>query len=216
MSNKRPVRCLRLISARFRSKISVSSVALRSLTFSSNSWSKPRAETTKRVGWRPTVCNFRMTWRELRTLSYLLHPPLLDEAGLASALQWYVSGFSERSKIKVGLMLPEDLPRFQSEIELVIFRVVQECLTNVHRHSGSPTAQINLTYSGNVITLEISDKGKGISPERLWERTAPRAGVGVSGMEERVRQFAGTLQIGSDRDGTKVTVTLPAKSSISS
>lgn len=157
-----------------------------------------------------------MTWRELRTLSYLLHPPLLDEAGLASALQWYVSGFSERSKIKVGLMLPEDLPRFQSEIELVIFRVVQECLTNVHRHSGSPTAQINLTYSGNVITLEISDKGKGISPERLWERTAPRAGVGVSGMEERVRQFAGTLQIGSDRDGTKVTVTLPAKSSISS
>ena len=96
--------------------------------------------------------------RELRTLSYLLHPPLLDEAGLASALRWYLNGFSERSNIKVGLVLPEDLPRFSNEIELVVFRVVQECLTNIHRHSGSPSAQITLTYSDDV----VSDGGRGL------------------------------------------------------
>jgi two-component system, NarL family, sensor kinase len=127
--------------------------------------------------------------KELRTLSYLLHPPLLDEAGLASALDWFVKGFSERSKIEVDLVFPEKLPRLSSEVELVIFRVVQECLTNIHRHAGSPSAQIYLVCSQNVLTLEVVDQGKGISPERLREMVTARSGVGVRGMEERVRQL---------------------------
>jgi PAS domain S-box-containing protein len=150
--------------------------------------------------------------KELRTLSYLLHPPLLDEVGLASALRWYVEGFAERSKIKVELELPEDFGRLPKELELVIFRVVQESLTNIHRHSGSASARIQLTRSGGTVEFEISDSGKGISAERQQEMTAARAGVGVRGMEERVRQFDGTLRIVSSGEGTKVFVMLPVES----
>jgi two-component system, NarL family, sensor kinase len=147
--------------------------------------------------------------REIRTLSYLLHPPLLDEVGLESALRWYVDGFSERSQIKVDLRLPGDLGRLPKELELVIFRVVQESLTNVHRHSGSASARIDLTRSHEAVQFEISDCGKGISTERHREMTTAKAGVGVRGMEERVRQFGGTLRIHSNNDGTKVVVMLP-------
>ncbi len=101
--------------------------------------------------------------REIRTLSYLLHPPLLDEAGLASAVRWCVDGFSERSKIKVELEIPEELGRLPRELELVIFRVVQESLTNIHRHSGSSTARIRLSQNEDAVEFEISDRGKGIS-----------------------------------------------------
>jgi signal transduction histidine kinase len=104
--------------------------------------------------------------REIRTMSYLLHPPLLDEAGLASALQWYVDGFSQRSKIAVELDLPPDLARLPRELELVVFRVVQEGLTNIHRHSGSPSARIRLTRSDSAIQFEITDRGRGIDPEK--------------------------------------------------
>jgi signal transduction histidine kinase len=142
----------------------------------------------------------------------LLHPPLLDEVGLASALQWYVDGFSERSKIQVSLDLPPNMARLPRELELVIFRVVQESLTNVHRHSGSSSARIYLRSSEDTVEFEISDQGKGIPPERLREMTAAKSGVGVRGMEERVRQFGGTLQISSTGEGTKVIVTLPTKS----
>lgn len=147
--------------------------------------------------------------KEIRTLSYLLHPPLLDESGLEYALRWYVTGFAERSKIKVDLVLPEDFGRLPSELELVVFRVVQESLTNIHRHSGSPTARICLERSQHQVELEISDQGKGMSPEKLGEMTAARVGVGVRGMEERVRQFNGNLRIVSDSNGTKVIVVLP-------
>jgi PAS domain S-box-containing protein len=147
--------------------------------------------------------------KEIRTLSYLLHPPLLDEVGLGSALGWYLDGFSERSKIPVELQLPEDLGRLPKELELVIFRVVQESLTNIHRHSGSPSAKISLVRSEGFVEFEISDRGKGISPERQQEMTTAKAGVGLRGMEERVRQFNGTLQIVSDGGGTKVSVKLP-------
>ena len=146
--------------------------------------------------------------REIRTLSYLLHPPLLDEVGLDSALRWYVDGFSERSKIKVDIDLPvmERLPR---EIELVLFRVVQESLTNVHRHSGSSTAGIRLTRFENLVQVEITDGGKGISTEKQLGLAGAKTGVGVRGMEERVRQFGGTLQIASSPSGTRVTVCVP-------
>jgi PAS domain S-box-containing protein len=147
--------------------------------------------------------------REIRTMSYLLHPPLLDESGLASALQWYVDGFSQRSKIVVELDLPQDLGRLPRELELVVFRVVQEGLTNIHRHSESPSARIYLTRSDSAIQFEISDHGKGIDPERQRQMTTAKAGVGIRGMEERVRQFRGTLQIHSDSGGTKVLVVLP-------
>ena len=147
--------------------------------------------------------------KEIRTFSYLLHPPLLDEVGLGSALRWYVNGFSERSKIQVELDLPEDLARFSNELELVVFRVVQESLTNIHRHSGSCSARIYLCRKSDRVELEISDRGQGISEERQGELRAAQAGVGVRGMEERVRQFGGTLRIASDRDGTKVVVMLP-------
>jgi PAS domain S-box-containing protein len=147
--------------------------------------------------------------KEIRTLSYLLHPPLLDEVGLESALRWYVEGFSERSKINVELQLPADPERLPKELELVIFRIVQECLTNIHRHSGSGFAKILMTRSARAVEFEISDRGKGISPERQRDMTAASAGVGVRGMEERVRQFGGTLRIISNANGTKVAVMLP-------
>ena len=149
--------------------------------------------------------------REIRTLSYLLHPPLLDEAGLGSALRWYVNGFSERSKIKVDLELPDDLGRLPNDLELVVFRVVQESLTNVHRHSESASALIRLGLSPSQLELEIIDYGKGISAERQHQMTAAHVGVGVRGMEERVRQFHGKLKIESDLAGTRVIVTLPVK-----
>jgi PAS domain S-box-containing protein len=147
--------------------------------------------------------------KEIRTLSYLLHPPLLDEAGLVSAIRWYVDGFSERSQIQVELDLPKDMGRLPNELELLIFRVVQESLTNVHRHSGSSSAKIRLNRSERAVEFEISDQGKGIPPARLDELSAARIGVGVRGMEERVRQFGGTLRISSSPDGTTVTVKIP-------
>lgn len=150
--------------------------------------------------------------REIRTLSYLLHPPLLDEAGLTSALSWYVDGFAQRSKIQVDLELPQKLGRLPRELELVIFRVVQESLTNVHRHSGSSSARIHLVRTESFVQFEISDRGKGIPPEKQRRMSTAKAGVGVRGMEERVRQFEGTLQIVSNSEGTKVVVTLPLKS----
>ena len=147
--------------------------------------------------------------REIRTMSYLLHPPLLDESGLASALQWYVDGFSQRGKITVELDLPGDLGRLPRELELVVFGVAQEGLNNIHRHSGSPSARIHLTRSDNAIRFEIIDRGKGIDPEKQRLMATATAGVGVRGMEERVRQFHGTLQVHSDSHGTKVLVLLP-------
>jgi PAS domain S-box-containing protein len=127
--------------------------------------------------------------KEIRTLSHLLHPPLLDEVGLGSAVRWYVDGFSKRSKIAVDLDWPADVGRLAREAELAIFRVVQESLTNIHRHSGSSTASIQLSRTGNTVTFVVSDQGKGISPARQGEMTAAKAGVGVRGMEERVRQL---------------------------
>jgi PAS domain S-box-containing protein len=150
--------------------------------------------------------------KEIRTLSYLLHPPLLDEIGLESALRWYVDGFSERSQIKVEMELPADPARLPRELELVIFRIVQESLTNIHRHSGSAFAKIYLARSENGVEFEISDRGKGISPERQKEIIAAKAGVGVRGMEERVHQFGGTLRMTSSLEGTTVRVSLPVTS----
>jgi signal transduction histidine kinase len=147
--------------------------------------------------------------REIRTTSYLLHPPLLDENGLYSAVSWYVQGLLERSGLEVHLDISKDFGRLSREMELVIFRLVQECLTNIHRHSASKAASIRISRESNQIILEIRDQGKGMSRERLAEIQSGRSGVGISGMRERLRQFEGTLKIESDSSGTLVFVTIP-------
>jgi len=148
--------------------------------------------------------------RQIRTISYLLHPPLLDEVGLASALHWYVEGFAERSKIKVSLELPSDFARLSPEMETAIFRIVQECLTNVHRHSGSPTVAIRIANVANQLRVEVEDAGKGIPLQKQSEMiSAGRAGVGMSGMRERLRQFGGELEVNSAPGHTVVAATIP-------
>jgi PAS domain S-box-containing protein len=149
--------------------------------------------------------------QEIRTISHLLHPPLLDEVGLESALRWYTDGFAERSKINVHLHLAPDfsegLPR---DLALALFRIVQECLTNVHRHSESPSAFVTLARSLNEITLEVKDRGKGISLQLQSKISSGQSsGVGFRGMRERIRQFGGRLEVRSDEDSTRIVAILP-------
>jgi len=147
---------------------------------------------------------------DLRTISYLLHPPLLDEMGLGSALHWYIDGFGRRSGIRVSLDVASNLGRFSQALELTIFRVVQECLINIHRHSGSPTASIRLYQGANKAVLEVRDEGKGISPEKLAKiASAGVPGVGLRGMRERVKDFEGEWEIHSDENGTRIQVAIP-------
>jgi PAS domain S-box-containing protein len=152
--------------------------------------------------------------QEIRTMSHLLHPPLLDEMGLESALRWYGDGFAERSKILVSMDLAsgfsDGLPR---DLALSLFRTVQECLTNVHRHSGSSTAQVRISRSAGEITLVVQDEGKGIPFETQSKISSGTSfGVGLRGMRERIRQFGGRMDIHSDPGGTRILVVLPAPS----
>jgi signal transduction histidine kinase len=149
--------------------------------------------------------------QEIRTTSYLLHPPMLDETGISSALSWYVQGLEERSGLKVRLSIPDNFGRLPSEMELLIFRLVQECLTNIHRHSGSTTAQIEITREEERIHMAVQDEGGGMSPQRLAEIQSHGTGVGIRGMSERVRQFHGDLVIESNGSGTRVYACLPLK-----
>jgi PAS domain S-box-containing protein len=151
--------------------------------------------------------------QEIRTTSYLLHPPMLDEVGLSSALSWYVQGLAERSSLQIDLKVPENFGRLPSEMELLIFRLVQESLTNIHRHSGSKTALIRIEREGNNVQVTVEDQGGGMSPERLAEIQSRGTGVGIRGMRERVRHFLGDLVIESSDSGTKVYATLPLKTS---
>ncbi len=147
---------------------------------------------------------------ELRTISHLLHPPMLDEAGLDMALQWYVEGFAERSNIAVQFELASDIGRLSRELETTVFRIVQECLTNIHRHAASPTASVQISRQDSHIRLEVSDQGKGFSSQNVRGGSGPvRPGVGIQGMRERVRQLGGKLDIESDGDGTRVRAELP-------
>jgi two-component system, NarL family, sensor kinase len=153
---------------------------------------------------------------EIRTLSYLLHPPMLDEAGLASAVEWYVRGFSERSKIAVSININPALPRFPMEVETAIFRIIQESLVNIHRHSGSHTAFISLSASATGATLSIRDEGCGIAPDILknFAEGAANIGVGIGGMRERARQLGGSIEIRSADPGTRVEVHIPVPKSV--
>ncbi len=146
---------------------------------------------------------------EIRTMSHLLHPPLLDEVGLASALRWYIDEFSVRSKIAVSLQIAGDFGRLPNDMEIAIFRMVQECLTNVHRHSASDTGEVRLLRDAERVFIEIKDKGKGIPVEKQRALNSQRGGVGFRGMRERIQQLGGRLEIHSDEGGTLVKAIMP-------
>ena len=148
--------------------------------------------------------------RSVRTISHLLHPPLLDEVGLRVALEWYVEEFSERSGIAVQLECPESLERTSNDLETAIFRVVQECLGNVHRHSGSRSASVIFQIEGGKARLQVRDNGDGISETRQQElKSHGRSGVGLRGIRERLGQFGGEMSIESSERGTTVTAVIP-------
>jgi two-component system, NarL family, sensor kinase len=151
---------------------------------------------------------------EIRTLSYLLHPPLLDESGLGSAIRWYAEGFQKRSAIQVTVVTDPSVGRLPAEVETALFRVVQESMTNVHRYSGSPDAEIRVTSDKGHVKLEVIDHGKGIRagvPRTPVEGVAT-LGVGIPGMRERLRQLGGTLDVDFGTKGTRVVATVPLRS----
>lgn len=148
---------------------------------------------------------------ETRNMSHLLHPPLLDEIGFASAARWYVEGFAERSGISVDIRLPDKLRRLPSSIELALFRVLQESLTNIYRHSGSRKAQLIVLLRANEIELQVKDDGKGMTAGVLqrFESNTGYLGVGLTGMRERLRELGGRMEVQSNAQGTRIAVVLP-------
>ena len=151
----------------------------------------------------------RQLSQEIRTTSYLLYPPLLDEAGLSQALSWYIEGLSQRSGLKVELGISAGFGRLPRDMELIVYRLVQECLTNIHRHSGSKSAQIRIWREAAKVSLEIRDAGKGIPAEKLSQLQSQGGGVGIRGMRERIRQFDGAMKITSADSGTTIVFEFP-------
>jgi PAS domain S-box-containing protein len=150
---------------------------------------------------------------ETRTLSYLLYPPTLDHAGLRSALEWYIDGFTQRSKVKVDLDVAIGQERLAEIVERTLFRIVQESLTNIFRHSGSDTASVRITRRSGIVRLEVADNGKGIPDDVLaaLNSSGGQLGVGIRGMRERIRQLGGWLQVKSRPDGTTIISSLPVE-----
>ena len=150
---------------------------------------------------------------ETRTLSYLLYPPTLDHAGLRSALEWYIDGFTQRSKVKVELDVAIGQERLAEIVERTLFRIVQESLTNIFRHSGSDTASVRITRRSGIVRLEVADNGKGIPNDVLaaLNSSGGQLGVGIRGMRERIRQLGGWLQVKSRPDGTTIISSLPVE-----
>jgi len=162
----------------------------------------------------PCVLLAEEALREIRTISYLLYPPMLEEMGLKSAIPWYLEGFSKRSGIRTSFVVEPEFDRMAPEVELAFFRILQEALTNVHRHSGSTTANIRLAINNGDAVMEVRDEGKGI-PTNLLEQSGEdwmgSLGVGLRGMNERMRQLGGKLDVASTEKGTKVTASVPAE-----
>jgi signal transduction histidine kinase len=155
---------------------------------------------------------------EVRTLSYLLYPPTMDAGGIVSAARWYVEGFGQRSGLKVTLDAPKDLGRLPDAIELALYRVLQETLTNVHRHSGASAAHVSILEDAEQVVLEVKDNGRGIPAKQLsrFDATGAGMGVGLAGIRERAWELGGKLKIESDGDGTLVRVTVPVTSMVQS
>jgi signal transduction histidine kinase len=150
---------------------------------------------------------------ETRTISHLLHPPLLDEAGLNSASRWFVEGFGRRSGIHVNLDIHDGTDRLPEGTELVLFRVLQESLTNVHRHSGAKRADVSLQTAGNDVILRVRDYGSGMPPAVLQSlrEDGSGGGVGLAGMTERIREIGGRLEIYSNTVGTEIVARVPVR-----
>ena len=150
---------------------------------------------------------------EIRTISYLLHPPMLDELGLASAISVYLEGFAKRSGMQVRFECAENLGRFPRDIEIALFRAVQQCLVNIHHHSGSRTAEVRLSSDDGVIKMQIRDSGRGMPPEVLAKilKGGRLSGVGIAGMRERVRMLDGQFDVTSGPGGTVIDITLPVR-----
>lgn len=146
----------------------------------------------------------------VRNISYLLHPPLLDESGLRAALDWYVEGLRKRSSIEVTLTLtPQDFPRLATDIETTVFRLVQEALTNVYRHANSDSIRVEIDKQPEWLLVRVRDYGKGIAQEMFGKNRTASMGVGISGMRERVRQFGGELTVSRATPGTLVEAKIP-------
>ncbi len=149
---------------------------------------------------------------EIRTISHLLHPPLLDESGLASAAAWYVEGFGKRSGIRTNFDISPHIERLPQLVEMALFRSLQESLTNVHRHSGSPKVDVRIEINNEQVGLTVRDYGRGITPEKLENsHTGANLGVGLTGMRERVTELGGSLQVLRENPGTLVIVTVPVR-----
>lgn len=150
--------------------------------------------------------------REVRTVSHLLYPPTLDDMGLKSAFPWFLNGFSRRSDIEASLEMDANFPRLPSDVEVALFRVLQEALNNVHRHSGSNRAFIRLYVDGQHVNLHVRDFGKGIPAGLLDDSSKDPQGVGLRGMRERMRQLGGDLEVASSKHGTEVRASVPLES----
>ena len=161
----------------------------------------------------PDIERIRETVRqlhsEIRTTSYLLHPPLLDESGLQAAISWYAAGLTERTSLPIEVVVGDSLGRLPRDLELAIFRFVQEALTNIHRHSGARRAWIVISRSEDQVRAEVADDGKGIPSDKLSQVRSGGSGVGIRGMRERILQFQGSMDVQSDTSGTRVSVVIP-------
>jgi PAS domain S-box-containing protein len=162
---------------------------------------------------REAVTLLERSMKEIRVISHLLHPPLLDEIGLQAAVPWYLTSFSERSGIRVDLEMPPDITKMPDQIELTVFRILQECLTNVHRHSGSRVAKVKIAPGDGNITLEVSDQGHGLNSQN---GSGESVGVGITGMRERVHELGGAFEITSTPAGTLVKAVLPVAERVES
>ncbi len=154
--------------------------------------------------------------KETRTISHLLHPPLLDEIGLLPAIKMFAEGFAERSSVKVAVELSPDIGRLPPNVEISIFRIVQECLTNVYRHSGSKTARIKISHANEkMLSVQVCDEGKGMNRTNGAPASSEsNHGVGLRGMRERLRELGGTLDIQSSEHGTTVIAAVPVNKTI--
>jgi len=182
-------------------------VALMTLDTIARTWDKPGPNAQKNL--REAIDWLRKVESEIRTFSYLLHPPLLDDMGLGSALSWYIEGFSKRSGILVQLSLPENLPRLSLQAETALFRITQESLSNVIRHSRSGKAWVLVTLEPSCLTLSIRDEGHGFDPA-AHAGSAP-SGVGIEGMRGRLKSLGGFLNPQSGPHGTEVLATVPLR-----
>jgi two-component system NarL family sensor kinase len=148
---------------------------------------------------------------QTRTISYLLHPPLLDELGLVSAVTWLTEGYAKRTGVEITLQIPAQTERLPRNFEVPLFRILQEALTNIHRHSKSAKADVSIQVNSHEVSPFVRDYGKGIPTETLenFKANGTHVGVGLAGMKERVRELGGMLEIKSDHTGTAIGVKIP-------